>query len=169
MSVPSIIHDIQLVKIQLAMSSTRQALPSILIILLLVSFAGSMIQVGATAAPTLSDSGGGSWSYYREITITSGNSLTDYQILIMLDGNNFPEKAYSDGSDIRFTDVSNTELNYWIESYDYSGKSARIWVKVPRIPAGSTVFRMYYANPSASAVSSVSGTFIREIDGVVGS
>jgi hypothetical protein len=87
----------------------------------------------------------------------------------MLDGNNFPEKAYSDGSDIRFTDVSNTELNYWIESYDYSGKSARIWVKVPRIPAGSTVFRMYYANPSASAVSSVSGTFIREIDGVVGS
>ena len=43
--------------------------------------------------------------------------------------------------------MSNIELNYWVESYDYSAKSARIWVKVPYIPASSaTKIRMYYGN-----------------------
>lgn len=66
----------------------------LLIILLLVAFAGSMIQVGAATMPTLSNSGGGSWNYYREITLNSGNSLTDYQVLITLDGSNFPKQTY---------------------------------------------------------------------------
>ena len=97
MSVRAKFMILQLVKIQLAMSSTRQALPSILIILLLVSFAGSIIQVGVTAAPTLSNSGRGSWNYYREITITSGSSLTDYQILIKLDGKTSRKKLLQMG------------------------------------------------------------------------
>jgi len=138
-----------------------KTLSLLLIILLLISFAGSMIQVGVAATPTLSNSGGGSWNYYRGITQIPENSLTDYQMLITLDGNNFPEKAFSDGSDIRFTDVSNIELDYWIESYDYSAKSAMIWVKVPSIPASSdTKILMFYGNDKASSSSNGDATFM---------
>ena len=44
-----------------------------------------------------------------------------------------------------------------------------IWVKVPSIPASSSVeIWMYYGNPSASSASDASATFIRIIDGLVG-
>ena len=120
-----------------------------------------MIQVGVAATPTLSNSGGGSWNYYREITQTPENSLTDYQMLITLDGSNFPKQTYSDGSDIRFTDESDTELDYWIESYDCSAKSARIWVKISSIPASSTTkILMYYGNDKASSSSNGDATFM---------
>src|SRR3990172_2470651 len=111
----------------------------------------------------------GGWQYYREITVTnSGGALTDYQVLVQLSGSSFPTTT-SNGADIRFTDASGNELSYWIESWDYAGKSASIWVKVPSIAVGATTMRMYYGNPTASASSSVTGTFIKEIGGVVGS
>jgi hypothetical protein len=56
-------------------------------------------------------------------------------------------------------------LNYWIETWNTSGTST-IWVKVPSIPANSTkTIYVYYGNPSATSLSSVVNTFIREIDG----
>ena len=55
-------------------------------------------------ASALSNSGGGDWSYYKEITVKekSGKSLTDYQVLVELNPSNFPVTAKSDGSDLRF-------------------------------------------------------------------
>lgn len=114
-----------------------------LLIMLIIS---GFINIVA-AAPSLSNSGGGSWQYYKEITIreNSGSILSDYQIPISLSSSNFPTNAWSDGADIRFTDSNGNELNYWIESWDSVNSNAKIWVKVPTITANSnTIIRMYY-------------------------
>ncbi|MCW7078695.1 MAG: DUF2341 domain-containing protein [Canidatus Methanoxibalbensis ujae] len=113
-----------------------------------------LFSIGTVSAFSLS--GGGDWKYYREITIkeNSGKTLTDYQILVELNSANFDfSKAKSDGSDIRFS-TDSQELSYWIEEWDSNAKKAKIWVKVPLIPAnGETNIKMYYGNPSAGAVS----------------
>jgi len=102
------------------------------------------------------------WKYHKEIIIkeNSGKTLTDYQVLVELKGDDFPSKAKSDGADIRFTDTKGKELSYWIESWDYSGKSAKVWVKVPRILAnGETKITIRYGNPGASPQSDGDATF----------
>ena len=116
----------------------------------------------AAASPLLSNSGGGSWQYYKEITVNenSGSALTDYQVLVQLSSSNFPTNALSDGADIRFTDSNGNELSYWIESWDYSGNNGRLWVKVPSLSAGTiATINMYYGNPSASKSSNGASTF----------
>jgi PGF-CTERM protein len=106
-------------------------------------------------ASAFSNSGGVDWKYYKEITVkeNSGEILTDYQVLMKLNAGNFPANAKSDGSDLRFEAVSGGELSYWIEEWNYPN-NAKIWVKVPNIPANREAnIKMYYGNPSASAVS----------------
>ncbi len=125
--------------------------------MIMVTVLALIILAGTGAAVSLSNSGGGTWKYQREINIkeNSGTALTDYQVLIELKGADFPVEAKSDGADIRFTDSNGNELNYWIESWNYAGKSAKVWVKFPSIPAGSTaVVRIFYGNPSANSASS---------------
>lgn len=111
---------------------------------------------GKIKAVVFSNSGGGDWSYYKEITVkeNSGKTLTDYQVFVELNPSNFPATAKSDGSDLRFEDASGKELSYWIDEWDAGAKKAKVWVKVPSIPAnGETKIKMYYGNPSAGAVS----------------
>ena len=97
------------------------------------------------------------WNYITNVVINenSGTKLTDYQVEIELNSSNFDfSKAKSDGADIRFYDGNENELNYWIEEWNYSLKTAKIWVKVPNIPANENVaLQMYYGNPDASAMS----------------
>lgn len=124
--------------------------------IIMIAALALVILAGTGAAVSLSNSGGGTWKYQRDITIkeNSGTALTDYQVLVELRGTDFLGEAQNSGADVRFTDSNGNELNYWIESWDYAGKSAKTWVKVQSIPAGSTtVIRMYYGNPSARAVS----------------
>ena len=51
---------------------------------------------------SLSNSGGGTWKYQRDINIkeNSGTTLTDYQVLIELNRADFPGEAKSDGADL---------------------------------------------------------------------
>lgn len=103
------------------------------------------------------------WNYRREITVTeqSGSTLTNYPVLVPLNSSNFDfSKANSDGSDIRFTDTSDNLLDYWIEEWDSTGETAKIWVKVPSIPASGTVtIYMYYGNSGATSESNFSTAF----------
>ena len=65
-----------------------------------------LLSVTVGTAFALSDSGGGDWTYHKEITIeeNSGKSLTDYQVLVELNSANFDfSQAKSDGSDMRFS------------------------------------------------------------------
>ncbi|RLI15614.1 hypothetical protein DRO49_05360 [Candidatus Bathyarchaeota archaeon] len=110
------------------------------------------------------------WKYRREITITNVNgTLTDYQILVELNSSNFNfSHAQENGSDIRFVASDDeTLLNHWIEGWNSTNQSAKIWVKVPEVEGGTKIF-MYYGNENASDASNANTTFIRVIDGVVG-
>ena len=95
------------------------------------------------------------FKYRRKITITelSGNNLSDYQVRIDLDSTNFDFSHFlNGGKDLRFTDASGDLLSYWVEKMDITAQEATIWVKVPSIPANSSVeIYMYYGNPKAGS------------------
>ena len=110
------------------------------------------------------------WKYRREITITNVNgTLTDYQILVELNSSNFNfSHAQENGSDIRFVASDDeTLLSHWIEVWNSTNQSAKIWVNISEVTEGTKIF-MYYGNENASDASDVNATFIRVIDGVVG-
>ncbi len=138
------------------MDGMIQIRKSLLFIILFMSISA------VDAAPSLINSGGGNWQNYMDITIKekSGINLTDYQVSVQMSGGNFPANARPDGADIRFTDMNGTELDYWIENWDYAGRNARIWVKVPRTQAnGESKIVMYYSNPAATDASNGEATF----------
>jgi len=103
------------------------------------------------------------FKYRRKITITelSGNDLTDYQVLIELNSTNFDfSHTQANGEDIRFADANGNLLSYWIEEWDSVNKKAKVWVKVPSIPANSSVeIWMYCGNPTAKSASDGDETF----------
>ena len=109
---------------------------------------------------SLSNSGGDTWKYSKTILIKNdGSPLRDYQLLIDIKPGDFPEGAKEDGSDIRFSDADGNELPYWIEEWDYYNKRARVWVKVPYIPSGTSKIFMYYGNPRAESSSDGDAVF----------
>lgn len=123
----------------------------------------------------LSEDGEGTWDYSRDIVIqdNSSNLLRNYNVLVELEDDSFPTEAQEDGADIRFTDEDDKELDYWIESFAFSTKKARLWVKIPYIPANSQMkIKMFYGNPEARPVSTskvlrspdVSGLWIGTLD-----
>jgi len=101
------------------------------------------------------------WKYRRAITIQSDDALTDYQILIQLNSSNFDfSKANPDGSDIRFVDEDDaTKLSYWIEEWNASSQTAKIWVNVPSIPIDEKTIYLYYNNSEATSESDGDAVF----------
>ena len=103
------------------------------------------------------------WMYRQEINIsnTAGN-LTNHQVEINLDSSKVgPHFTWSrNGSDIRFTNSTDDELSFWIESWDSSANTSTIWVKIPFLENNTnTTIYMYYGNPFASSVSNGEATF----------
>ena len=77
----------------------------------------------------------------------SGNTLTDYQVAINL---TYDSDMQPDFSDVRFAwlraDGKQELIPYWIEE-KVDGEWAKIWVKIPEIPANSnTMIYVYYKN-----------------------
>jgi hypothetical protein len=113
---------------------------------------------------TLSNSGNGTWQHKRDLSITNpGSSLNYYQMLVNLSGVDFPIEANASGDDIRFTDSSG-ELPYWIERWDFTTKSGKLWVNVTNIPTGASTLRMWYGNPNATSSSNWNGTILPYVD-----
>ena len=73
------------------------------------------------------------------ITEQSGNDLTDYAVKIELNENWDGWGATIDGSDIYFLDDQGNPLYYWIEYFNKTEKKAIIWVKIPSLPANSSI------------------------------
>jgi len=114
----------------------------------------------AAGAGALSNSGGGSWAYSRDITISNpGGALSDYQILVSLSGAAFPAGAKADGADIRFTNSVGTELPFWIEEWNSSAQKAKVRVNVTSIPAGTSAVRMWWGNARAGSGSDGDATY----------
>ncbi len=123
----------------------------IISVLLIVSF------TGCTLAKSDDE-----WEYSQDIIVTEnvGQSLEDYPVPVSLNSSNFDfSKAQNDGSDIRFFSDSK-KLKYWIETWESENKEARIWVKIPSLPAKEKdVILMKYGNPEAEDESRGKDTF----------
>lgn len=125
--------------------------------IILALVAGLMLTLMMPATAEMED-----WQYQRDITIheNSGMTLNDFQVLVELSGTDFMNEIQTDCEDIRFTDADGNSLSYWIEEFNEGLKYARIWVKVPEIPANSkTGIVMWYGNPSADSASDGDAVF----------
>ncbi len=101
------------------------------------------------------------YQYQKAITIreNSGKTLEDHQVILIFSGSTFPINANADGSDLRFV-LAGKELSYWIEEYNPTAKTGKVWLKVPKIPAGGTVtVLMYYGKSYVSPQSNGDKTF----------
>jgi hypothetical protein len=71
-------------------------------------------------------------------------------------------KCRTDFGDVRFTSSDGkTLLDYWIEE-QINSDYAKIWVKIPSVPAypNSTTIYIYYGKSSATSIANLSNTFI---------
>ena len=111
-----------------------------------------------------------SWEYRKKISFDSTPSgadikenLNDFPLLVRLHSGNFNfTNAKDDGSDIRFISSDGTNLlKYHIERFDPIDEMALIWVKIPRISAGTATeyIWMYYGNEDAAGGQDINGTY----------
>jgi len=112
---------------------------------ILIGFLFLIFSTGVVSAADLSNSGGGEWKYYREITIKEnlGKTLTDYQVLIELNSAKTPTPTYvnliqltsnpenevcpdwsPDGSKIVYHKVEGNANNIYIMNADGSNQHA---------------------------------------------
>jgi biopolymer transport protein ExbB len=110
------------------------------------------------------------WQYRKKIgfdTTPMGadikENLSEFPVLVRLHTGNFDfSKAKNDGSDIRFVnDDDRMPLKHHIEKFDPIDEIALVWVKVPRLSAGSSqnFVWMYYGNESAVESQDAGGTY----------
>lgn len=114
------------------------------------------------------------WSY-RKLHVIDGSAGagTDYQIMMIVhygggadSGNNVYVSflCKTDFTDLRFTQIDGiTPLSYWKETY-VSGINATFWVKVTGNLDSDIQIYVYFGNSDADSTSSISDTFIRDIN-----
>ncbi|MEM8672094.1 MAG: DUF2341 domain-containing protein, partial [Planctomycetota bacterium] len=96
------------------------------------------------------------WTRRQELTFDNSgqaSNLDDFPVLITLDSTVIDYgQTQSAGQDLRFFDADGTALAYEIEEWNESGESF-VWVRIPRIDAGSSSdsITIYYGNASAAA------------------
>ncbi|ABR55149.1 hypothetical protein Mevan_1252 [Methanococcus vannielii SB] len=98
------------------------------------------------------------WHYDINITNPGTTDLTDFQVFVVLNPSNFNFDFSTDGSGISFWN-GNTQLNYWIETWEYN-KEARIWIKVNSLPKNSVTTVELRRNQAGSYQSNGENTFI---------
>lgn len=128
------------------------------------SFSASYVGFTDSIA-SLEDLGGGTYyaggvdgDIYRQVVTVSNagsaiSTVSQQKITVT-----YTDNMQADFDDLRFTDSSVTELDYWVESY-VSGTSAIVWVELPSIASGDNTVYMYYGNASATSESSISAVF----------
>ncbi|MFX1476966.1 MAG: DUF2341 domain-containing protein [Promethearchaeota archaeon] len=98
------------------------------------------------------------WLYLRKIYLNPATPEANYQIRIQLNPIGFDySKTNPYGTDLRFFDQYNNDLDYWIENWDTGGTS-NIWVKIPL--GGTSFLFMKYGNPSAISQSNGTKVFM---------
>jgi PKD repeat protein len=97
------------------------------------------------------------WTRRKKLVFNASaptTALVDFPVLVKLDASRIDyASAQPGGADLRFVDADGvTLLPYEIEQW-VSGGTSYVWVKVPRVDAGSTTDHvwMYYGNAGATA------------------
>ncbi|MDD5626263.1 MAG: DUF2341 domain-containing protein, partial [Patescibacteria group bacterium] len=100
------------------------------------------------------------WQYRTQISLSPVTPSANYQIKVLLTTSNFDysHSLAANGADLRFTDISGSDLSYYISTWNGSGTST-IYVKVATTSTSSIY--MYYGNSAAVAVSSYDNTFTK--------
>ncbi|OAM90061.1 biopolymer transporter ExbB [Termitidicoccus mucosus] len=100
------------------------------------------------------------WTLRKAITLDTPGASDGAPVLVRLHVGNFQfDRARGDGGDIRFIAADDkTALPHHIAQYDPLLGEAFVWVKVPEIKAGATLW-LYYGNPAAPAVEDAPGTY----------
>jgi len=105
-----------------------------------------------------------SWSNRRRLVFDNsgqGQDLDGFPVMVKLDSGRINYGVtQSGGEDVRFLDPDRSTLSYEIEMWNESGESV-LWVKVPRIDAGSTsdYIWMYYGNSTVVDSQDVQGVW----------
>ena len=111
------------------------------------------------------------WSKYKVLTLTPQSTLSatvdSFPMLVRLNASNFTAQFDQDssgvgGASIRFTDSTGTvRLPHQTERWNAAQQKAEIWVRVPRVLAGtaSTRLRMYWGKADAADSSMGSQVF----------
>lgn len=106
------------------------------------------------------------WPFQTRFDIkeNSGSTQTNYQIKITLTSSSL-HSAYAwtnTGFDLRIIDSDDsTPLEFWIESWNQSAKTATIWVRFPSLTASATrSIYFYYGNNNAPTLANVPLTFV---------
>lgn len=116
----------------------------------------------STDAPVVDDTTGAgnvcpdwwdcAWAFRREIQISGDRvaaSLDDFPVPVVLDDISDPTRFGPDGLDLRVVADDGTLLDFEIDTWA-PGEHAVVWVRVPRIEAGSGARAMlYYGRPDA--------------------
>jgi len=102
--------------------------------------------------------------YEKAIAVTngSGGTLTNYQVNIILDADNFNfANSTSDGRDIRIYDTDNsTALSFFIANWNQAGTTASIWVKIPSLTTSGKTIYIGYGDSGLASASSGTDTFV---------
>ncbi|WP_459201789.1 DUF2341 domain-containing protein [Methanococcus sp. CF] len=95
-------------------------------------------------------------TYVGEIVITNSNAkeLTDFQVRVVFDNDNFDYSVEPTGEGLRFYDENGNYVPYWIELWDYSDtdndRTSIVWLKVPSLPKKDTTISIISTYPKIS-------------------
>jgi hypothetical protein len=133
-------------------------------------FLGLAVVLGATAFLNAQENYSTSWSQHRSYvlnTTASGanvpGTVLNFPVLVRLSAVDSAvfTAAKAGGVDLRFTKANNTtRLQHEIESWNATGRTAAIWVKVDTVPGNATAtLRMHWGNSGAADSSKGSAVF----------
>ena len=102
------------------------------------------------------------WQYRKKLTINATDEVQDAPLLVRLHTGNFTyfSDVKPDGSDLRLVAADDrTELKFHIEKFDAANQMAMIWVQLPNVKKGETLW-LYYGNPkAANSAADVAGSY----------
>ncbi|MBU5678908.1 MAG: DUF2341 domain-containing protein [Candidatus Aenigmarchaeota archaeon] len=100
----------------------------------------------------------------RAINVTnSGSALTNYQLALNI---SYSSSMTYNFADLRFTYFNGSaeqQIPYWLETYQ-ANSWAKVWVKVPSIPSGTSRLYVYYGNSSLLSESNFDQVFTKNFE-----
>jgi len=115
-----------------------------------------------TVSIGLTDWWDSNWTSRTKVTFDntgSSENLIDFPVLVTITAADFDfSRIEAGGADIRFVDNDGVLLEYEIDSWDDTGETANVWVKVQQVDANSATdyIYVYYENGGASTAENAS-------------